>query len=24
MTCEIERGMIFIGILNAFEKMGGF
>jgi len=23
-TCEIERGMIFIDILNAFEKMGGF
>ena len=23
-TCEIERGMIFIDILNAFEKMDGF
>lgn len=23
-TCEIDRGMIFIDILNAFEKMGGF
>jgi phosphate:Na+ symporter len=23
-TCEIERGMIFIHILNAFEKTGGF
>ncbi|MFB0520025.1 MAG: Na/Pi cotransporter family protein [Desulfatiglandales bacterium] len=23
-TCEIERGMIFIDILNDFEKMGGF
>ncbi len=23
-TCDIERGMIFIDILNAFEKMGGF
>jgi len=23
-TCEIERGMIFIDILSAFEKMGGF
>lgn len=22
--CEIDRGMIFIDILNAFEKMGGF
>jgi len=22
-TCEIERGLIFIDILNAFEKMGG-
>ena len=22
-TCEIDRGMIFIDILNAFEKMGG-
>jgi len=23
-TCEIDRGMIFIEILDAFEKMGGF
>jgi phosphate:Na+ symporter len=23
-TCEIDRGMIFIDILDAFEKMGGF
>ena len=23
-TCEIDRGMIFIDILNAFEKTGGF
>jgi phosphate:Na+ symporter len=23
-TCEIDRSMIFIDILNAFEKMGGF
>ena len=23
-VCEIDRGMIFIDILNAFEKMGGF
>jgi phosphate:Na+ symporter len=23
-TCEIERGLIFIDILNSFEKMGGF
>ena len=23
-TCDIDRGMIFIDILNAFEKMGGF
>jgi phosphate:Na+ symporter len=23
-TCDIERGMIFIDILNALEKMGGF
>ena len=23
-TCEIDRGMVFIDILNAFEKMGGF
>jgi len=23
-ACEIDRGMIFIDILNAFEKMGGF
>jgi len=23
-TCEIERGMIFIDLLNAFEKMNGF
>jgi phosphate:Na+ symporter len=23
-SCEIERGMVFIDILNAFEKMGGF
>ena len=23
-TCEIDRGVIFIDILNAFEKMGGF
>jgi phosphate:Na+ symporter len=23
-TCEIDRNMIFIDILNAFEKMGGF
>ena len=23
-TCEIDRGMIFIDILNTFEKMGGF
>ncbi len=23
-TCEINRGMIFIDILNSFEKMGGF
>jgi phosphate:Na+ symporter len=23
-TCEIDRGMIFIDILNSFEKMGGF
>jgi len=22
-TCDIDRGMIFIDILNAFEKMGG-
>ena len=22
-VCEIDRGMIFIDILNAFEKMGG-
>ena len=23
-TCEIDRGMVFIDILNSFEKMGGF
>ncbi|HUU39457.1 MAG TPA: Na/Pi cotransporter family protein [Desulfatiglandales bacterium] len=23
-TCEIDRGMIFVDILTAFEKMGGF
>jgi len=23
-TCEIERGLIFIDMLNSFEKMGGF
>jgi phosphate:Na+ symporter len=23
-TCEIDRGMIFVDILEAFEKMGGF
>jgi len=23
-TCEIDRGMIFIDILDAFEKIGGF
>jgi phosphate:Na+ symporter len=23
-TCEIDRGMIFIDILNSYEKMGGF
>jgi phosphate:Na+ symporter len=23
-TCEIDRGMIFVDILDAFEKMGGF
>ncbi len=23
-TCEIDRGIVFIDILNAFEKMGGF